>query len=105
MIHLTIDAARTLRMALGENGKAAGVRLMVRSGGCAGMRYLIGLVESADPRDLSLDCEGIAFFVEPGSAGMLSGTTIDFVSDADGAGFRFDNPNASHLCSCGKSFG
>jgi Fe-S cluster assembly iron-binding protein IscA len=41
--------------------------------------------------------------VEPAHEPHLKGMTVDFITDAKGAGFTFDNPNASK-CACGKSF-
>ncbi len=41
---------------------------------------------------------------EPGSADLLTGTTIDYLDGLDDSGFAFDNPNAKSTCGCGKSF-
>ncbi len=49
--------------------------------------------------------DGVKVFVEHDSLPLLAGVTIDFVVAIKGAGFTFDNANASHACSCGKSFG
>ena len=47
--------------------------------------------------------DGVKVFVENSSLELLAGITIDFVVAIEGAGFTFDNPNATHSCSCGKS--
>lgn len=104
MIHLTDEAVQALQMALAGNTRAVGIRVMVQTGGCAGLQYMIGLVDDVDPDDVAQSCGDVTLYVENGSVEWLTGATIDFVSDTEGAGFRFDNPNAGHLCSCGKSF-
>ena len=43
-------------------------------------------------------------FVDPFSAQYLNGVTIDYVTNMQGSGFTFDNPNASGGCGCGSSF-
>jgi iron-sulfur cluster assembly accessory protein len=35
---------------------------------------------------------------------LLGGTEIDYVEGLMGAGFKFNNPNVKHACSCGESF-
>jgi iron-sulfur cluster assembly protein len=46
----------------------------------------------------------VRVFVDPVSQSLLTGMIIDFVESLEGAGFVFENPNASSSCSCGKSF-
>jgi iron-sulfur cluster assembly protein len=105
MIHLTASAQGALRAAMGCAGnKPAGVRLVAGSGGCAGMQYIIGLIAEAEPDDYLIDSDGIAIYVERESLRWLSGMTVDYVTNLEGEGFSFDNPNAKGLCSCGKSF-
>jgi iron-sulfur cluster assembly protein len=64
----------------------------------------MGLVENAEPADLSCESRGVAVFIDPSSAPLISGTTIDFIDGLDGAGFAFNNPQAKSTCGCGKSF-
>jgi iron-sulfur cluster assembly protein len=103
MIHLTASAQAALRAALGSNEKSAGVRLVVGGGG-AGLQYLIGLVDEADPGDYLIDSGGISLYVERDSLRWLDGTTVDYVVNLEGEGFSFDNPQAKGVCSRGKSF-
>ena len=35
----------------------------------------------------------------------LVGSTVDYVDDLNGSGFKIENPNASSTCGCGQSFG
>lgn len=105
MIQLTEAAAQALRTAITSTSTPiAGLRLTVGTGGCSGYQYEMGLVENAEPADLSFESHGLAVFIEPASVSLISGTTIDFVDSLDGAGFAFDNPQAKSICGCGKSF-
>lgn len=103
---VTPGAAATIRRVLDENPEAAGLRIQVESGGCAGLRYGMGLEAEADPSDRVVEVGGVRIFLDPDSARMLIGAVVDFVENEEGAGFRFDNPNAFHACSsCGSSPG
>lgn len=105
MIELTEAAAQALRTAIASTSTPiVGLRLMVQTGGCSGYQYQMGLVESAEPSDISCESHGLAVFIEPTSVPLISGTKIDFVESLEGAGFAFDNPQAKSSCSCGKSF-
>jgi iron-sulfur cluster assembly accessory protein len=105
MIQLTEAAAQALHSAITSTLiPIAGLRLSVQAGGCSGYQYQMGLVESAEPADLSCESRGVAVFIDPSSAPLISGTTIDFIDSLDGAGFAFNNPQAKSTCGCGKSF-
>jgi iron-sulfur cluster assembly accessory protein len=82
-----------------------GLRIMVETGGCAGYKYVMGLVNEATPDDTVVERDGVEVFVDMKSHELLAGATIDFVVAIEGAGFTFENPNATSTCSCGKSFG
>jgi len=106
VINLTESAANAVRTAIaGAKSPVGGLRIMVESGGCAGLKYKMGLVADAEADDIRVEQEDVRIFVEPTSASYLAGTTIDFVIGMDGSGFVFDNPQARSSCSCGKSFG
>ena len=105
MINLTERALKAVREVLrGVSEPAGGLRIMVETGGCAGNKYLMGLVNVAEGDDTVVDCDGVKLFVDRKSHELLAGTTIDFITSLEGSGFIFDNPNAAHSCSCGKSF-
>lgn len=105
MIELTETAAGTLQSAITATATPiAGLRIAVQDGGCAGYQYQMGLVESPEPGDLSCESHGLAIFIDPDSAALLAGTTIDFIDGLEGSGFSFDNPKAKSMCGCGKSF-
>jgi iron-sulfur cluster assembly protein len=82
----------------------AGLRVAVMPGGCSGFKYGLMIEEQEADDDLVLDANGIRMFVDAFSAQYLNGTTIDYVSTLEGAGFAFSNPNATGGCGCGSSF-
>ena len=106
MIHLTDSALNAVRNAIaGAAEPANGLRIMVEAGGCAGLKYNMGLVEKPDPDDTVVERDGVRVFIDMASHEHIAGTTIDFVVALEGSGFTFDNPNAKASCGCGKSFG
>ncbi|MBK1635842.1 HesB/IscA family protein [Rhodovulum adriaticum] len=105
MIQITEAARDAMATAIeGAGQPIAGLRLMVQSGGCAGLQYAMALELSREETDAVVEAEGVTVLIDPDSQGYLVGTTIDFVNGLEGSGFVFDNPNASAGCGCGKSF-
>jgi len=106
MINLTQSAAGALQTAITTSADpVSGLRIFVEAGGCAGYKYMMGLVPEGRPEDVVCEDRGIKVFVDPTSVDLLAGTTIDFVVGLEGSGFTFQNPQAQSSCSCGKSFG
>jgi iron-sulfur cluster assembly protein/iron-sulfur cluster insertion protein len=42
--------------------------------------------------------------VDPASAQLLSGASLDYKDGLQGAGFTINNPSAQRTCGCGQSF-
>lgn len=106
MIQLTDSAITAVRSAIaGSPTPVEGLRLIVEAGGCAGLKYSMGLVAERQTEDMEINAGGIRVFVDPASGPYLDGTVVDFVTALEGSGFTFENPNATSRCSCGKSFG
>jgi iron-sulfur cluster assembly accessory protein len=105
MLTLTANAqtavGRFLRTA---ESPVRGLRIAVTGGGCSGMQY--GMSLEAEPRgdDVVLEVGHFKVFVDPLSAPLLAGVTVDFLDGMEGSGFKFENPNAAASCGCGKSF-
>jgi iron-sulfur cluster assembly accessory protein len=105
MLTLTESAQKAVgRFIKGSEEPVAGLRIAVTGGGCSGMQYGMSLV--AEPRgdDAVVSFGEVKVFVDPLSAPLLAGVTVDFLDSMDGSGFKFDNPNAAQSCGCGKSF-
>lgn len=106
MITLTDSAKDAVKSALGRAEAASGgLRIQVEAGGCAGYKYMMGLVGAPEPDDAVISFDDVAVYIDPTSQPLLAGTTVDFVVALEGSGFTFENPNAENSCSCGKSFG
>lgn len=105
-IQLTPKAVRMVVLTRDEEklDAASGLRVAVRGGGCSGMEYALDFEIEPREDDYVLEYEGLKVFVDPISARYLKGTEIDYVMGATGAGFKFNNPNASGSCGCGSSF-
>jgi iron-sulfur cluster assembly protein len=84
--------------------ETAGLRVRVVPGGCSGFQYSLNIEEESRQGDFLVDAHGIRLFVDMFSAQYLNGVTIDYASNMMGAGFTFENPNASGGCGCGTSF-
>lgn len=105
MIRLTEPALAAVRGALTKSPTpAAGLRIMVETGGCAGYKYMLGLEVEAREGDALVYQDGVTLFVDELSQPHVAGMTVDFVESLESAGFVFENPNATQQCGCGKSF-
>lgn len=105
MIELTENAVDAVRSALaGSDGRAEGLRIVVESGGCAGLKYRMGLEKGERPGDLVLEQAGVKLYLDALTQRHVGGLVVDFIDGIEQSGFVFDNPNAASRCSCGKSF-
>ncbi len=64
----------------------------------------INVLEDIDDEDIAADNNGLLVIVDPHTAGMLTGTTVDYIITTMSRGFSFINPNAKTTCGCGSSF-
>jgi len=73
-----------------------GLRIRARKLGHHTFAYDLTLVLESEPTDgdVVTELEHVNVFVDPQSAEYLEGTTIEFVTDERGAGFKIDNPQA-----------
>ena len=105
MITLTESAIRAVsRFIQGSDSPEGGLRIQVTGGGCSGMQYGMQLEAAPDAADTVVDCGAVKLYVDPQSAPLLTGVTVDFVESIEGSGFKFENPNAKASCGCGHSF-
>jgi iron-sulfur cluster assembly protein/iron-sulfur cluster insertion protein len=54
--------------------------------------------------DLESSTADVKVVVDPASASLLTGSTLDYKDGLQGAGFSINNPNATRSCGCGQSF-
>lgn len=102
-VNITTKAAAFLKSAMLE-AKAIGIRLFVKQSGCSGKSYGIDLVTEKSELDLSFNSNGLAVFITPDSYPMFKGMELDLETNGTNQFLRFNNPNAAHVCGCGKSF-
>lgn len=103
VITLTDAAADRVREIVAANGSAAGVRVGIKKGGCAGMEYTVDLVNEPDAKDDHVSRDGADVWVAPEAALFLLGTEMDYEVTTLRSGFVFNNPNQSSACGCGES--
>ena len=105
MLTLTDSAQKAIqRFIQGAEEPVSGLRIQVSGGGCSGMQYGMALEETFKAEDTVLEIGSIKVFVDPASAPLLEGVTVDFHDSMEGSGFKFENPNAKASCGCGNSF-
>jgi len=80
---------------------AAGLRVSVEKGGCAGMSYKMAL---ADPElgDEVVEQDGARVIIDRKAVLYLIGTRMDVKTDQFSSTFVFENPNQTSACGCGE---
>ena len=105
MITLTETAAVKVRQLIDQEGdEKLALRVAVRPGGCSGFAYEMFFDTDIATEDLTSEVGGVKVVVDPSSAQLLEGATLDYKDGLQGAGFSIDNPNAQRTCGCGNSF-
>jgi len=104
-ITLTDNAASRIKDIMSKDGnKSIGVRVGVKSGGCAGMSYVMEYAKEINPNDEVIDDKGVKVFIDPGAIMYLLGTEMDYKKEQFSSSFIFKNPNETERCGCGESF-
>ena len=80
------------------------LRVVVKPGGCSGFNYDMYFDSEIASDDIVSNFGEIKVVVDPASADLLTGATLDFTDGLQGAGFHITNPNATRTCGCGNSF-
>ena len=108
MITLTDNAAVKVRQLLeAEGASGLALRVAVRPGGCSGFSYEMffdGDIAADDQQASFGEESSVKVVVDPASAQLLEGATLDYKDGLDQSGFAITNPNASRTCGCGQSF-
>ena len=81
-----------------------GVRVSVKTGGCAGMSYVMEYTKEVNPSDEVIEEKGVKVFVDSAAIMYLLGTEMDYKKDELSSSFVFNNPNETERCGCGESF-
>ena len=105
MIALTDNATTKVKeLITAEGNDELALRVAVRPGGCSGFSYEMLFDTDVAGDDVTSDQNGVKVVVDPSSAMLLEGATLDYKDGLQGAGFAIDNPNAQRTCGCGNSF-
>ena len=81
-----------------------GVRVSVKTGGCAGMSYVMEYTKEVNPNDEMIEDKGVKVFVDSSAVMYLLGTEMDYKKEELSSSFVFNNPNETERCGCGESF-
>ncbi len=104
LIKLSDKAADRIKEILSENKDSLGVRIGVKSGGCAGMSYIMEYAKTQQPNDELIEDKGVKVFIDPSAVMYLLGTEMDYKVEEFSSSFVFNNPNETERCGCGESF-
>ena len=105
LITLSDNAASRIKEIMSKDEKnSLGVRVGVKSGGCAGMSYIMEYAKEINPTDEIIEDKGVKVFIDPGAIMYLLGTEMDYKKEQFSSTFVFKNPNETERCGCGESF-
>ncbi len=97
-------AAKVAELVKQEGNPELALRVAVRPGGCSGYSYEMFFDSEFAADDLMSTYGDVKVVVDPSSAPLIMGATLDFKDGLQGAGFSINNPNAQRSCGCGQSF-
>jgi iron-sulfur cluster assembly accessory protein len=105
-ITVTDAAAHKIAQLAAKEGHGDRIlRLRVVAGGCSGFSYELGFADAPAGDDHVIPAaEGVRVLVDPRSAPIVEGSTLDFDAAMIGGGLKVRNPRAVHECACGDSF-
>ena len=105
IINISNSASERIREIIAKgDDDAIGLRIAVKSGGCAGYSYDMDYVSEINPTDEVVEHDGVKVFVDQAAIMFLLGSTMDFKKEKFKSGFTFINPNETERCGCGESF-
>ena len=86
------------------DSNAIAVRVGVKSGGCAGLSYVMEYADDIKPNEEIIDQKGVKVLIDPKAIMYLLGTEMDYKKEKFSSQFVFKNPNETERCGCGESF-
>ena len=106
VISVTDKAARRIAaLALKEGHALPVLRVRVTAGGCSGFTYELSFADGPTEDDAVIEAaDGVRVLVDPRSAPIVRGSTLEFNDSLLGGGLKMLNPQATHECACGDSF-
>ena len=105
IITLSDNAAQRIKEIMANTKEPSiGVRIGVKSGGCAGMSYVMEYAKSSNENDEVIEDKGVKVLIDPSAVMYLLGTEMDYKKEELSSTFVFKNPNETERCGCGESF-
>ena len=105
VIKLSDNAATRIKEIMSKaDNSTIGVRVGVKSGGCAGMSYVMEYAKSSNSNDEIIEDKGVKLLIDPSAVMYLLGTEMDYKKEGLSSTFVFKNPNETERCGCGESF-
>ena len=105
VIKLSENAASKIKEIMSKaEDKTIGVRVGVKSGGCAGMSYIMEYAKDVKPNEEIVEDKGVKVLIDPEAVMYLLGTEMDYKIEKFTSQFIFKNPNETERCGCGESF-
>ena len=105
IIRLSDNAANRIKEIMSDKeSNSIGVRVAVKSGGCAGMSYVMEYAKKSNPNDEIVEDKGVKVLIDPKAIMYLLGTEMDYKKNELSSSFVFKNPNETERCGCGESF-
>ena len=105
VIKLSQDAAERIKEIMSKaEDQTIGVRVGVKSGGCAGMSYVMEYAKDIKPNEEIVEDKGVKVLIDPKAIMYLLGTEMDYKIEKFSSQFVFKNPNETERCGCGESF-
>jgi len=105
IIKLSDNAANRIKEIMSKaDDNTIGVRVGVKSGGCAGMSYMMEYAKEAKKNEEIIEDKGVKVFIDANAVMYLLGTEMDYKKDKFSSQFIFKNPNETERCGCGESF-
>ena len=104
-IKLSDNAAKRIKLIMSKAERSAiGVRVGVKSGGCAGMSYIMEYAKEIKANEEIIEDKGVKVLIDPNAIMYLFGTVMDYKEEKFSSQFVFKNPNETERCGCGESF-
>jgi iron-sulfur cluster insertion protein len=99
-IKFTEKALKQINDLLSKKDKGSFFRIAIKGGGCSGFQYEFTFDQSKAEDDLNFK----NIIIDKGSADLLKGSEVDYVSELIGDQFKITNPQTKSSCGCGVSF-
>ena len=105
VIRLSDNAVSKIKEIMSQaESSTIGVRVGVKSGGCAGMSYIMEYAKDVKPNEEVIEDKGVKVLIDPNAVMYLLGTEMDYKKEKFSSQFVFKNPNETERCGCGESF-